>query len=75
MAQAVAAPIKAIGGVLGLKNVFKTPSPPEAPKAITTETKAVQVAQAEAAQRRSKARGFQSTILSQPAGLQQTFGT
>jgi hypothetical protein len=57
------------------KNLLKTPSPPEAPPAPKTDTKAVQVATAEAAQRRSRARGFQSTILSQPSELKQTYGS
>jgi hypothetical protein len=57
------------------KNLFKTPSPPKAPAAPNAETKAVQTATAEAAQRRSRARGFQSTILSQPSALKSTFGS
>ena len=64
------------GSLIGLKNLFRTPSPPEAPKAVTAESKGVQVATAEAAQRRSKARGFQSTILSQnQSDLKQTYGS
>jgi hypothetical protein len=57
------------------KNLLKPPSPPEAPPQPTTESKAVQTATAEAAQRRFRARGFQSTILSQPSELKQTFGS
>lgn len=64
------------------KNVFKTPAPPTSPAPITTQTKAVQDAVADAAQRRSKARGFSSTILqsflqgsSQAEGLKPTIGS
>jgi hypothetical protein len=57
------------------KNLFRTPSPPEAPGTPNAETKAVQTATAEAAQRRSRARGFQSTILSQPSELKTTYGS
>ena len=39
-------------------------SVPQSPLPITTQTAAVQQAASEAAQRRSRARGFQSTILS-----------
>jgi hypothetical protein len=63
------------------KNLFRTPKPPEAPSTPSTQTTAVQQAASEAAQRRSKARGFRSTILSQnflapdnPA-LKDTFGS
>jgi hypothetical protein len=77
--EAVTAPLtlaNKIPGVKGLtKNLFRTPSPPEAPAAPNAETKAVQTATAEAAQRRSRARGFQSTILSQPSELKQTYGS
>jgi len=61
--------------------IYPDLTPPSSPRAPTTETKAVQQAAAEAAQRRSKARGFRSTILSKdfmasdaPA-LQQTLGS
>ncbi len=77
-----------VGGLLGGGNVLKAgkrlltgPTPPEAPKAPSVETAAVQQAAAEAAQRRSRARGNRSTILSQsflspdsPA-LKDTFGS
>ena len=78
MSQVVQAPFKAVsslGEAIGLKNTFKTPTPPEAPKSIATDDKAVQTAQAEATARRSRARGFQSTILSQPSGLKDTYGS
>ncbi len=47
------------------KNVMKTPTPPEAKSPATASSPAVQQAVAEATARRSKARGFFSTILSQ----------
>ena len=57
------------------------PGPPEAPPQPSAETAAVQQATAEAARRRSRARGARSTILSQqflspdaPA-LKPTFGS
>jgi hypothetical protein len=73
-------------GALGGKNLMKTPTPPEAIKPATVTSKPVQQAVAEAAQRRSKARGFFSTILSQlgnqaaqaspsAAPLKSTFGS
>lgn len=65
----------------GAGRLITGPSPPEAPPAPGTQTTAVQQAASEAARRRSRARGAQSTILSQsflspdsPA-LQQTFGS
>ena len=61
-----------------MKNAFKTPTPPGAIPPATTQTKAVQQVAAEGAQRRSKARGYLSTILSQNTsgqGLNQTFGS
>ncbi len=52
---------------------------PEAPPAPKLEGRAVQEAQAEAARRRQRARGYRSTILSslaeQGGGLKQTFGS
>jgi len=67
---------KGTKGVLKtVSGLFKTPSPPEAGSAPSPETKAVQTATAEAAQRRSRARGFQSTILSQPSELKPTYGS
>jgi hypothetical protein len=60
------------------KNLAKIPTPPEAPKAPGPDTKAVQTATQEAALRRSKARGFLSTILSQPSAspdLKSTYGS
>ena len=58
-----------VARALGMTNLFKTPTPPESPPPPTTDTKATdtkatQQAVAEATARRSKARGFQSTILS-----------
>ena len=47
-----------------VKNALRPPGVPESPLPITTQTSAVQQAASEAAQRRSRARGFQSTILS-----------
>ena len=69
VASAIAAPL--LGGLplLGAggltKNLFKSPSVPKTPDSISTNTSAVQQAAAEAAQRRARARGQQSTILSQ----------
>jgi len=60
-------------------NLFKAPKIPEAPPAPITSQPAVQQAASESAQRRSRARGYRSTILSQmmpenaPA-LKDTFG-
>ena len=72
---------KAIGSFLGVRNLFKTPTPPEAKKPATVTDPAVQQAVSDAAQRRSRARGYRSTILSQtmlapdaPA-LKQTLGS
>ena len=45
-------------------NLFSSPSPPKVVPAPKVEDKAVQEAAAEAARKRQKARGFQSTILS-----------
>jgi hypothetical protein len=45
------------------KNLLKTPSPPESPPEPTTDSKATQAAIAEASAKRSRARGFRSTIL------------
>jgi hypothetical protein len=76
VANAFTTPSQLIPGVKGAtKNLFRTPSPTEAPATPNAETKAVQTATAEAAQRRSRARGFQSTILSQPGELKATFGS
>jgi hypothetical protein len=77
MSQAVNSVAGKAGKLVGLKNLFKTPSPPEAPPTAAPDTKAVQVATAEAAQRRSRARGFQSTILSQQnqSELKSTYGS
>lgn len=75
------------GPLSGLtKHAMDTPTPPEAVKPATTSSAPVQQAVAEAAQRRSKARGFFSTILSQlgnqaaqtspsAAPLKTTFGS
>lgn len=63
------------------KNAFKSPTPPEAQKPATTSDPGVQQAVAEGAQRRSKARGYRSTILSQnfmspdSSALKTTFGS
>ncbi len=68
------------GGPL-TKNALKTPTPPEAKAPATAATPAVQQAVAEASARRSKARGFFSTILSQVQGAasapstKSTFGS
>jgi len=85
---AIAAPFTGGTSLLGLggKNLFKTPTPPEAVKPATAASPPVQQAVSEAAQRRSKARGFFSTILSQlgnqaaqaspsAAPLKSTFGS
>ncbi len=52
------------------------PAPPEAPKAPSTQTQAVQEASAQAAARRSRSAGFRSTILSKLGGgnLKETIG-
>jgi hypothetical protein len=47
------------------KNLFKTPKPPEAPPVIGPDTLAVQQKAGETSRRRSRARGYRSTILSQ----------
>jgi hypothetical protein len=63
---------KAIGRAL------KQPGPPGAPQAVTTQTTAVQQAAADAAARRSRARGQASTILSgflDQSQLKQTIGS
>ena len=64
-AQVLAAPFT--GGLrLFSKPLLKAlagPKPPGNPAAPSTDMKAVQQAAAEAAQRRSRARGYQSTIL------------
>ena len=52
-----------VAGLVGMKNLFKTPSPPEATPPATASSPAVQQAVAEAAQRRSRARGYRSTII------------
>lgn len=75
MAEAVSTPYKAIGSAVGFKNIFKTPTPPWAKSPATASSPAVQQAVAEAAARRSKARGFMSTILSQPSTLKSSFGS
>lgn len=73
--------VSPVASLFGAKNLFSTPDPPEAKKPATPSTPAVQQAVAEASARRSKARGFQSTILSQfftpndPNALKQTFGS
>lgn len=60
---------------------LKAPGPPSAQPPVTTESKAVQEASADAAQRRAKAKGLTSTILrgfldqSPSAGLKQTTGS
>lgn len=68
-----------LGGIKPLLDNMtpKAPKPPTQPAALTTETTAVQQAASEAAARRSKARGFRSTILSTMAGggLKQTIGS
>lgn len=72
---------KAMGGVGGLfGNALRTPDPPAAPPAPQVAIAPVQQVASETAQRRSRARGYRSTILSQmmpdssPA-LKNTFGT
>lgn len=84
MAEAVpyvAAPFTGGASLLGsglVKNALRTPDPPEAKKPATPSSPAVQQAVAEASQRRSKARGFASTILSQfsaNSDLKQTYGS
>ena len=69
--------VQNVGNAIGLKNVFKTPRPPEAPPAPSTGSAAVQQASSEAAQRRSRARGFRSTILNQlvQGPLKETVGS
>lgn len=70
-----------MGGIAkALGRAFTAPSPPEASPAPSTQTEAVQQVQQETAQRRSRARGLKSTILSQmmPDGapaLKDTFGS
>lgn len=48
-----------------ISRMFTIPSAPKTPKAPGLDTNAVQTAAVEAAQRRNRARGFRSTILSQ----------
>jgi hypothetical protein len=74
--------VKALGSGVAkaLGRSMTAPSPPEAPPAPSTQTNAVQQVQQETAQRRSKARGLRSTILSQmmPDGapaLKDTYGS
>ena len=63
-------------------NLFKSPKPPQAQPLPTADTAAVQQEAADTAKRRSRARGYRSTILSQqflapaqPAGeLKHTMG-
>ena len=90
MSESIMRPALAIGTMGlseagGLRPIFEALMPDTTPPAVTpapsTETKAVQQAVAESAQRRSRARGFRSTILSKnlmepnsPA-LQQTLGS
>ncbi len=63
------------------KNLIKTPTPPEAVAPATTGDPAVQQVVAEGAARRSKAKGYRSTILSQnflnpeTAALKTTLGS
>jgi len=58
-------------------NTLKPPAPPVSPPPISEATPEVQQAAAEAARRRSRARGFRSTLLSQfvPDKLKDTFGS
>lgn len=70
--------VKGVTKMLG--RAITAPSPPEASPTPSTQTNAVQQVQQETAQRRSKARGIRSTILSQmmPDGapaLKSTFGS
>lgn len=66
-------------GANTLKKALTPPKPPGAPGAPDPSTKAVQQVAIETSQRRSRARGYRSTILSQmmsdqsPA-LKDTFG-
>jgi len=46
-----------------IASMFKTPKPPESPPPPTTDSKETQQAVSEASARRSRARGFRSTIL------------
>lgn len=48
-----------------ISRMFTLPSTPKTPKTPAVDDAAVQQAAAEAAQRRNRARGFRSTILSQ----------
>lgn len=48
-----------------IQRIFTLPSAPKTPKTPATDDTAVQTAAVEAAQRRNRARGFRSTILSQ----------
>ncbi len=63
------------------KNATKVPKPPEAPETVKAGSTAVQQAASEAAQRRSRSRGYRSTILSQnfmapdAAALKETMGS
>lgn len=75
MSQVVNPVTKAFG------RLITAPSPPEAPPAPSTQTAAVQQVAGETAQRRSRARGFRSTILStqlldqNAPALKETFGS
>ena len=61
-----AAPIVSSTLTLGQsKNLFKVPKPPKPVAPATADDPAVQQVVAEGAQRRSRARGYRSTILSQ----------
>lgn len=81
----IAAPFTGGASLLGSKAVGRAltaPAPPGSPPAITTETKAVQDAAADATRRRSRARGHASTILQsflqgsgQAEGLKSTTGS
>lgn len=61
---------------VGMKAMSPDISIPEPPKALEAADKPVQDAVAEGAQRRSRARGYRSTILSQmaPKNMRETFG-
>lgn len=78
MGQVVSKAVGSIGKLFG--RAMTAPSPPEAPPATSTQTTAVQQVQQETSQRRARARGTRSTILSQmmPDGspaLRDTFGS
>lgn len=67
------------------KPKFSTPSPPNAQPPVTTDSKEVQEAMADAMRRRARSKGYQSTMLRsflEPAsstgsteGLKPTFGS